>query len=401
MIRKVALLAALLAAASGFLWGEQFQFSYTAGEKYRLVTEVSETVAVNGVLSHRADILNKIAVETLQVKEQAGLLSCRFQTSERAYGTVGSFSLSEDYQSLFWRGPRGRYDIGAQYFMPVVRDVPLFPDRDLAVGETWSASGEEVHDLRRSFGIPEPVHFPIDVRYRYEGTVTMDGRELHEVSIRYSVFHRLPSLRGGGVVPVRITGESEQTYYWDSSIGQPHSYQEQFDFIFHLSNGEYVEYQGTARGRRLDSPTLNRDQVTEKIQKELRQRGVEDATVSADEKGVTLTLQNIQFPPDSALLLDSERQKLRQIGDILRSYSDRDVQISGHTARIPGYTAEQHQQLSEERARAVADFLISLGAVQPTQVVTRGLGYRQPLGDNATEEGRRLNRRVEITILEN
>jgi len=75
--------------------------------------------------------------------------------------------------------------------------------------------------------------------------------------------------------------------------------------------------------------------------------------------------------------------------------------VSGHTARADSYTAEQHQSLSESRAQAVANFLLGLGAVREEQVTTRGFGYRQPLADNSTEEGRRVNRRVEITILEN
>ena len=124
-----------------------------------------------------------------------------------------------------------------------------------------------------------------------------------------------------------------------------------------------------------------------------------DSSVKAEEKGVTLTLENIQFPLDSALLLDSEKQKLMGISEILKRYADRDILITGHTARVG--TEESSQALSEQRAKAVGDYLISLGAVRETQIITRGMGSREPLADNATEAGRRLNRRVEITILEN
>ena len=58
-------------------------------------------------------------------------------------------------------------------------------------------------------------------------------------------------------------------------------------------------------------------------------------------------------------------------------------------------------ELSEQRALAVAEYLLSLGALRPLQVTTRGLGHREPLSGNDTEAGRRQNRRVEITILEN
>jgi outer membrane protein OmpA-like peptidoglycan-associated protein len=49
----------------------------------------------------------------------------------------------------------------------------------------------------------------------------------------------------------------------------------------------------------------------------------------------------------------------------------------------------------------VADYLLSVGAARASQLTSRGYGYDKPLADNATEEGRQVNRRVEITILEN
>ena len=400
-MRKIQALALALLLAALAVGADTFRFRYEQGEKYRLVTEVTEDVYYDGKLSHRAEILNKIAVDTLEVRDGSGLLSATFLTSERAYGVSTSFALTEDYESTFWRDARGRYDIGPQYFMPVVRNVPVFPEGEVAPGDSWSAPGEEAHDLRRSFGIPQPVRFPITVNYSYRGREQKEGRSLEVIGIRYTVFHRLPAYGGRGLVPVRITGESRQTYYWDSERGQPHSYREDFDFIFYLSNGSAVEYVGVAEGRMLESAPLDREKVAAEIGRELEEKGVEDTTVRPDEEGVTVTLQDIQFAPNSAELRDSEKRKLQAIGSILRRYPERDILITGHTARVPGYTEEDHQTLSEARAAAVADYLLRIGAVQEIQTTTRGKGYREPVADNATEAGRRQNRRVEITILEN
>jgi outer membrane protein OmpA-like peptidoglycan-associated protein len=382
--------------------GESFHFQYKGGEKYRLLTEVQEEVRIDGRLSHRAEILNKIAVETLQVRDGAGQLSCTFQTSERAFGAETTYAWAEDYESVFWRDDRGAYDIGARYFMPVVRDVPLFPEKEVQPGDTWTAPGEEAHDLRRSYGIREPVRFPIQVQYTYRGREQREGRQLEVIGIQYTVFHRFQGLGPGwGAVPVRVSGRSEQTYYWDAARGQPASYEESFDFAFDLSNGQKVEYVGTARGRLLKSAELDKEQVAEDIQRELAERGVEDTTVRAEEQGVTVILENIQFDPNSFELLPAEKAKLRAIGQILSKYADRDLAVSGHTAHAGNYTDRQHQELSELRARAVADYLLSIGAARASQLTSRGYGYSRPLADNATEEGRRTNRRVEITILEN
>ena len=105
------------------------------------------------------------------------------------------------------------------------------------------------------------------------------------------------------------------------------------------------------------------------------------------------------FPPDSAYLRESELAKLRSIGEILVNYSDPDILITGHTA-LAG-TQGGRLALSRERAMAVGQYLLELGVRQPDQLIMRGVGASVPVADNATEEGMRLNRRVEITILEN
>ena len=73
--------------------------------------------------------------------------------------------------------------------------------------------------------------------------------------------------------------------------------------------------------------------------------------------------------------------------------------ITGHTA-LAG-TESGRERLSLERARVTARALIELGARREDQIVIRGMGAREPVAGNDTEAGRRLNRRVEITLLEN
>ena len=138
---------------------------------------------------------------------------------------------------------------------------------------------------------------------------------------------------------------------------------------------------------------------TAEVKLKLEERGIEGTSVKSEEEGVTITLENIEFLPDSPLLLESEKAKLLHIAEILKAYPERDILIAGHTARVG--TEESCQVLSEERAKAVADFLLSLNVRDETGIVSRGFGSRKPIGDNSIEMGRRLNRRVEITILEN
>ena len=95
---------------------------------------------------------------------------------------------------------------------------------------------------------------------------------------------------------------------------------------------------------------------------------------------------------------DSEKVKLRQIAEILSQFPDNDLLISGHTA-LAG-TAEARQKLSEERAAAVAEYLVELGVKDKYHVFARGFGADKPVADNHTEAGKARNRRVEITIMD-
>ena len=75
-----------------------------------------------------------------------------------------------------------------------------------------------------------------------------------------------------------------------------------------------------------------------------------------------------------------------------------DIAIYGHTDNTGSRAV--NQKLSEERAQAVANYLIGQ-KVDPVRITTRGLAYDSPIADNSTEEGRAQNRRVEILITAN
>jgi outer membrane protein OmpA-like peptidoglycan-associated protein len=394
--------AVLLAGAAAAAPAADLRYVYEKGDQYRMLTRVNERVLVNGQYSHQADILNRIAVKVTDVRDGSGLHDAVFQTSERAYGSNGSYEWSQDYDSVFWRDARGAYTIDDRYFMPVVRNVPLLPAKPVSAGDTWSAAGSEVHDFRSSFGMPEPFTFPINVSYTYLRDELRNGIDCAVIAIEYTVFQKTPAApRTTRTYPVRLSGTSSQVLWWDKAAGRELAYTETFDFLFQLASGDEVEYVGEASGELIEAEPLDRTAAAAEISGELERENVEGASVRPDDLGVTITLENVNFQPNSDVLLPPEREKLRRIAAILARFPGRDILVTGHTAGVPGYTSQQHQELSELRARAVGDFLLSLGVRSADQVTTRGMGAGVPIGDNATEDGRRRNRRVEITILEN
>jgi outer membrane protein OmpA-like peptidoglycan-associated protein len=140
-----------------------------------------------------------------------------------------------------------------------------------------------------------------------------------------------------------------------------------------------------------------REQLAGVIQAELEQLATTDTTVRVEEEGIVISLNNIQFMPDSTILAQAEKNKLWEIAGILSRYSGK-LLIGGHSARAG--TEEGQLQISRERAEAVADFLIGLGVRRREDITVEGYGAQRPLGDNATAEGQALNRRVEIILLD-
>lgn len=113
--------------------------------------------------------------------------------------------------------------------------------------------------------------------------------------------------------------------------------------------------------------------------------------------GIRLTMQNLNFKPDSSELLPGENERLDQIAQVLKEVPDQMFLVEGHTASV-GYEKGE-MKLSVERANSVANALIQRG-IPLEKFICKGSGGTKPIADNSTPEGKAKNRRVEITILE-
>ena len=114
-------------------------------------------------------------------------------------------------------------------------------------------------------------------------------------------------------------------------------YQETFDFVFSFNTGDEVEFMGNADGTpHRNAQPLDRAHVAGDIQKQIDAQHIPGVTVQPTDQGVTITLENVNFPPNSDTLLPAEQDKLRRIAEILKKYPDRDIAVAGYTARAPG-----------------------------------------------------------------
>ena len=114
------------------------------------------------------------------------------------------------------------------------------------------------------------------------------------------------------------------------------------------------------------------------------------------EVGTVLVLRDVRFERSSSALDARFQPDLEQLARTMQNAEFR-IRIAGHTDGEG--SAERNQVLSEERALAVAQFLEAFG-IEGSRLETIGYGMSQPIATNDTEEGRALNRRTEIEIIE-
>ena len=113
------------------------------------------------------------------------------------------------------------------------------------------------------------------------------------------------------------------------------------------------------------------------------------------ERGLVVNMPDVLFDSGQYTLKPAARERLARISGILGAYPDLKLEIEGYTDSIG--SQEFNQRLSEKRAGSVRDYLVDAG-VPVNNTLARGMGMSNPIADNATSAGRKLNRRVEMII---
>jgi len=135
-------------------------------------------------------------------------------------------------------------------------------------------------------------------------------------------------------------------------------------------------------------------QLAELAASDLRGR-LQNIRATRGAQGMQMTLDDIAFAPGRAALRPEAKSSLGKLVAFVNKDPSKPIRIEGHTDSRGN--ANANQLLSQKRADSVRDALIAAG-VAASRMTSVGLGEDNPVADNATEEGRAKNRRVDVIL---
>lgn len=127
-------------------------------------------------------------------------------------------------------------------------------------------------------------------------------------------------------------------------------------------------------------------------------RQLENLQLRQTESGVVVTLGDVLFASGQTQLVEGGRSSLEEVVDLLQTEPNKKIRVEGHTDSRGD--AEANLRLSQQRAEAVREALISLG-VAGDRISAAGMGEDFPIASNDDEAGRARNRRVDVILLDN
>ncbi len=312
-----------------------------------------------------------------------------------------SFTISED----------GNLTMIEDNGFPSFRSFPTFPKDKIKIGDKWNATAERAVDPLNKGII---TRLPIYIQYQYTGDGKYHDEDIFILKAQWATRYGISYFDSQGDRELKSAmGSHKADIYVSKKTGCALLVRDIVDETFVYQDGNKINFQGfitlfteypPAVDREIIIPSLNRiaknndDKNDDDTQKDFfKDKDVPDISYENTNRGIRLTIQNLQFKPNSSELLPGEENRLNQIAKVLKQAKNSMFLVEGHTASTGNISGEK--QLSVERAYTIAEELIKRG-ISAEKFIYKGSGSSKPIASNETPEGMAKNRRVEITILE-
>jgi outer membrane protein OmpA-like peptidoglycan-associated protein len=157
------------------------------------------------------------------------------------------------------------------------------------------------------------------------------------------------------------------------------------------ARAEAAAAEAQARAAAANKNASDANAVREKLRAQLNSV----LATSESARGLIVNMSDVLFDTGKFTLKPTTQISLAKVSGILQAYPGLKVQVEGYTDSVG--SDEYNQKLSENRADAVRNFLLTQG-VQETNITSTGYGKAKPVADNATAQGRAQNRRVQLVV---
>ena len=310
---------------------------------------------------------------------------------------------------------------------PSFRSFPTFPKEKIQIGDTWQGRAERAVDPLNKGII---TRLPIVIQYQYTGDGKYHDEEIYILKAQWATRYGISYFDPQGDRELKSAmGSHKADIYVSKKTGCALLVRDLVDETFIYQDGNKINYQGFITLFTEYPPAVDREVVIHALNRIAKNtdsennnshngngvgvhggsintgnnifsngnNSISNITYENTSSGIKLTIENLQFKPNSSELLPGEEERLNQIATALKQAPNSMFLVEGHTASTGNLSGEK--KLSVERAYAIAKELIKRG-IGAEKFLCKGSGSSKPIASNDTPEGMAKNRRVEITILE-
>jgi outer membrane protein OmpA-like peptidoglycan-associated protein len=344
---------------------------------------------------------NRIALKVEDCNERACRLNGFFDTYVRYGNTDGPFRKDKNFSSNFFIQKNGIYQVPDEYIMPNLRSIPGFPSNAIEPGDSWTLPAEESFDFAGG-----RIKIPVNAEYMLHGTKDWKWNEWsgksQKITYSYSIVHQSKIVKEG--MPVKIYGFARGTVFFNQEKGIPEYKENRLSYTFVYPGGIVQEanfnINGIYQSRKILSEQAKenfRDQIENELGIPKDESGKSPLNVRRTDEGISISMDSILFNMDESDLTKDALTQISKISEVLKKYPTHEIRISGHTDSTGG--KDYNQKLSEDRAKSVLNAFVEKFSLDANRLSYQGFADKKPIASNKTEEERKKNRRVDITIV--
>lgn len=373
----------------------KFFWNLKVGERIESVKTADVEYYENGLLKKTYKERNIVDLTVIAIAPKGGYRVSGVFKIFRLYDGNSVFHLEEEYSSDFIIHTNGKFEVPYNYFMPNVRHIPTFPDKEISLTHSWNSEAMEIVKVNNAPNLA----MALSADYLFANIETNENNDSLAV-IQYHIMTDKDLLQAGlsrNGYPERIYGFNYGTFLWDMNKNIPVSQTERYQILF--GYGKNLSYLSLQYKMNIISTYKIYSTITEE-ENELNRKKLEDnlnddVVVDTVPEGLVIRLGEILFDTDSYTLKEDAKDTVDNIiNAIKQTYPDREIIVEGHTDNTG--EANYNQALSEKRAKTVADYI--LPKLEHDKLSYKGFGDKEPIASNDNPDGRQKNRRVDIII---